>query len=83
MNNRDLEELIRAGRNIQALVLIREKLGCGLVEAIDVLDGHHQRLKAEQPIEQPNQRPPADGDGPGHQVGQWDQAVDQRRATDS
>jgi hypothetical protein len=59
--------------------LIRERFGCSLVEAIDVLDGHHHRLKAEQP----NRRSSADDGGPGHQVAQEDQAVHQRRAADS
>ncbi|OKI64374.1 hypothetical protein [Micromonospora sp. CB01531] len=82
MDNRDLDELVRAGRNIQALALIREQLGCSLQEAIDVLNEHHLRLKAEQPHKQPNQRSSADDDGPGRQVGREDQPVDQRRAAD-
>lgn len=78
MDNQALEELIRAGRNIQALVLIREQFGCSLVEAVEVLDRHHQRLRAEQPNEQPNQRAAADNRGPRHQVEEEAQAVDQR-----
>jgi hypothetical protein len=48
VDNQNLEELIRAGRNIQALALIREQSGCGLIEAIDVLSEHHLRLRAER-----------------------------------
>ncbi|WP_433535049.1 hypothetical protein ACQPZK_23450 [Micromonospora sp. CA-249363] len=48
MDNQNLDELIRAGRNIQALALIREQSGCGLIEAIDVLSEHHLRLRAER-----------------------------------
>ena len=69
MENRNLDELIRARRNIQALALIREQLGCSLTEAIEVLNERHVRLKVEQPNEQPSQRSSADDDGPGHQVG--------------
>ncbi|MFI7493065.1 hypothetical protein ACIBXA_32305 [Micromonospora echinaurantiaca] len=69
MGNEDLDELIRSKRNIQALALIREQLGCSLTEAIDLLNERHVRLKAKQPNEQPNQRPSADDDGQGHQVG--------------
>ncbi|MEU8409352.1 hypothetical protein AB0C19_24415 [Micromonospora sp. NPDC048842] len=68
MDNQNLDELIRAGRNIQALAVIREQFGCSLTEAIDVLSEHHLRLKAEQPSEQPNQRSSTDDDEPGHQV---------------
>ncbi|MGW3858395.1 hypothetical protein [Micromonospora arida] len=68
MDNQNLDEMIRAGRNIQALALIREQFGCSLTEAIDVLSERHLRLKAEQPSEQPNQRSSTDDGGPGHQV---------------
>lgn len=48
MDNQNLDELIRAGRNIQALALIREQFGCDLREAIDLLSEHHSRLTAER-----------------------------------
>ncbi|MET8838390.1 hypothetical protein ABZV78_31440 [Micromonospora sp. NPDC004540] len=83
MASQNLDELIRAGCNIQALALIREQLGCSLTEAVDVLNEHHVRLKAEQPIEQPSQRSSAFDGGPGHHMGHEDQVVDQRRAADS
>ncbi|MBM0231586.1 hypothetical protein JNW91_06740 [Micromonospora sp. STR1_7] len=83
MDSQNLDDLIQAGCNIQALALIREQFGCSLTEAVDLLNEHHVRLKAEQPTEQPNQRSSADDGGPGHHVGHEDQAVDQRRAADS
>lgn len=62
VSNDNLDELIRSGRNIQALAVIREQLGCGLTEAVDVLNELHVRLKAERPDDPPHQRPSTDDD---------------------
>ncbi|MFI7577418.1 hypothetical protein [Micromonospora sp. NPDC049497] len=83
MVNAAIEESVRTGRNVQALVLIREQLGCSLVEAVDVLDGVYRRLEAEQPSEQPNWRAAADEHGRGQPRRAEDQAADQCPGTDS